>query len=790
MQSYNDFQNIILKIATELINIKNGEFNQKIDEVLHLVGSFLNVDRAYVFEYDHDKRVTNNTHEWTYQGVSKQIDELQNIPMDIIQDVWVKKHLEGKAVIIEYVSQLDNEHPLYQILVPQGIQSVTTLPMMTDQGCIGFVGFDDVRTERNWNQTEMSLLKVLTEVITNALLKETYHKKLIELKDKADHASQEKNQFLAKMSHEFRTPLHGISNAIYLLNATRLNHEQKEYLDIADFSAQSLTKMIDEILDISKIESGDVSVLKEAFDLESEMVNIILSEQSIAFEKGLTLIFDYDYDIDHHLIGDYPKLRQIILNLLNNAIKFTKQGIIKIKVQQKTSNVNDVVIHFEISDTGIGIDQPYMNKIFDKFYQIDTGDSRKYEGTGLGLSIVKEFIESMGSEIHVSSHLGKGSVFTFDLVFKKDKSYDFDETRGLQALITDHNAYTERLKVMFESMDIHVDFEVKETQKIYDIIVFNTNKSFEMIQFYKNNFTHSKSIMIATGDIEQINHKDVDIYFNQIISRKNIYFKIISMLNEKKQYEADVFHKALSGYALIVDDNRLNRIALENIIKKQGLKSKMVDSGIKAIEAAKQERFDIILMDIQMPEMDGIEASKKIRALGPQYKYLPIIALTANAFLNDYDLMKHAQIDDVLFKPIHMDALERTLRKHLSYRKQIFVPAMYKVFDQQDYEYRFDDSYEISKVVIKTFIETYKDDLIKIKDAIESGEKKQMREALHYFKGSCSYLSGTRATWLITKMMEMTDQSQKDVILSAYEVLVYEVDKLLELLKKYEETLK
>ena len=264
---------------------------------------------------------------------------------------------------------------------------------------------------------------------------------------------------------------------------------------------------------------------------------------------------------------------------------------------------------------------------------------------------------------------------------------------------------------------------------------------------------------------------------------------MVSNIQEKKQYAEDVFHKALTGYALIVDDNRLNRIALENILKKQGLKSKLVDSGAKAIEAAKNERFDIILMDIQMPEMDGIETSKHIRSLGPQYKNLPIIAITANAFLNDYDLMKHAQMNDVLFKPISIEALERILRKHLSHHKQIFVPAVHQVFDQKDYEYRFDESYDIAKTVIESFIEIYQGDLLSIEEAIKSNRPNIIKEKLHYFKGSCSYLSGKRTTWLLTTMMKLNEQNQKEALQNAYEVLVYEVDKLVEQLKKYLESL-
>lgn len=788
MKQHQNFQDVILKIATELININIDEFDQKINEALALAGTFLDVDRVYVFEYDFDLKVTNNTFEWVHEGVSKQIDHLQNVSMELLKDVWVKPHLEGKPVIYDKISSLDKKHALYELLVSQDIKSITTVPLMSNQRCFGFVGFDDVRQERSWNQIEMDLLKVLSEVITNAMLKQQQQQSLVDLKLKADEASSEKNQFLAKISHEFRTPLHGITNALYLLESTNLNKEQKEYFEIAQFSTKSLISMINEILDISRIESGDIEIFEDIFDLENELVNIILSEQNYAIEKGLTLELDYDYNIRHHLIGDYPKLRQVILNLLSNAIKYTNNGVIKISVKL-IKEINDAIkLKFEILDTGIGMKHEYLDKIFDKFYQIDSGDSRKYEGTGLGLSIVKQLLEKLDSKITVSSKPKEGSSFTFELTFNKQSAYSFDLAKGFHVLITDQNSETKRLKDMLESMGMQVDEEISENKRIYDMIVFNEEKSFELLHFFKDNFTHLKSIMVAMGDIEHIHHKDVDIYFNQMISRKNIYHKMVSNIQEKKQYSEDVFHQALSGYALIVDDNRLNRIALENILKKQGLKSKLVDSGAKAVEAAKNERFDIILMDIQMPEMDGMEASKLIRTLGPQYKHLPIIAVTANAFLNDYDLMKHAQMNDVLFKPIHIEALERILRKHLSHHKHIFVPAVHKIFDQKDYEYRFDESHDIAKTVIESFLEIYQDDMQSIKEAIKANHPKTIKERLHYFKGSCSYLSGKRTTWLLTTMMEMNEQNQKEALQNAYEVLVYEVDKLVDQLKKYLES--
>ena len=789
MDNHDRFQDIVLSIANELININIEEFHQKIENALAMVGDFLDVDRVYVFDYNDEHKVMNNTFEWCNKGVSKEINNLKDINMDLYEENLVKYHRQGKPVIYDDVNALKKGHLIYDALEPQGVKSMTTLPLMNEQKCLGFVGFDDVRSKRSWNNREMNLLKVLSEVITNAILKQEQQKILIELKQKADEASLEKNQFLAKISHEFRTPLHGISNALYLLESTELSTEQKEYHDIASYSTKALMSMINDLLDISKIESGQLDIFEDIFDLENELTNMILTILPRAQEKGLDVDFDFDYSIKHNYIADYSKIRQIILNLLGNAIKYTHQGYIKMIVKCTDRSDSYDTIRFTIEDTGIGIHDDHMDKIFDKFYQIDSGDSRKYEGTGLGLSIVKQLIEKLESSIELESTLNKGSKFSFNLSLKKQGDMDFKELYGFKVLLTDQDSIMKHMESMFLSMNMYVSyFEENELQK-YDLIVFNHEKSLELIDFYKNNYAKSSTLFVKVGSYDRIQHMQIQLYFQKIISRRTIYQKIVGQLFEKKQERFDKYNEALSGYALVVDDNRLNRIALENILKKQGIHSKLVDSGLKAIEAAKNERFDIILMDIQMPEMDGIEASKSIRNLGPQYGYIPIIGVTANAFLNDYDLMKEAQMNDVLFKPIHIEALERILRKHLSIQKQIFVPASFLVFDQKDYMYRFDDSHDIAKSVIEAFLIEYKKDMHAIREAIESENRAEIKEKLHYFKGSCSYLSGKRSTWLLTNMMEMNEKKDQASLEKAYEVLSYEVIKLVDVLKVFLEKL-
>lgn len=777
------FQNIILKIATELININMNQFDEVIQDTLSLVGEFLDVDRVYVFEYDHDKQVAINTYEWCNKGVEPQIDNLKESSTKDLMESLVMPHLAGENVIIENISALGKTDPLYIQLMPQGIKSFTTTPLMDGKNCLGFVGYDDVRTERKWNDRETGLLKVLAGMITNALLTHKNQKILVELKEQANQASLEKTHFLSKISHEFRTPLNGVKNALYLLNSTRITSEQKEYVDIATYSVESLISMIGDILDISKIESGQIEIYNDIFDLENELVNILLTEQNIAQEKGLDMLFDFDYTINHLFISDLKKIRQIILNIVNNAIKYTNQGSITLSVKKVKETHSYQIIEFIIKDTGIGIDKAYHEKIFEKFFQIESGDSRSYEGTGLGLSIVKELVDQLDGKITLKSDINQGTSFTLCLKLNIKETYDFTKTKKLKALIIDNDVKSKKISEILKSMQVKVD-TLKTLDKLYDLIIFSEEKSYELIEYYKNNFGKKETIIGALYNEDSQKDK-IDIVFNDITSRNQIYQKISASMYGDKQEIKDVYVSELSGYALVVDDNRLNRIVLENILRKEGIKSKLVDSGLKAIEAVQKERFDIVLMDIQMPKMDGMETSNRIRDLGPQYKYLPIIAVTANAFLNDYDLMKKAQMNDVLFKPINVEQLERLLRNYISHQKYIFIPQQYIVFDVKEYEKRFEGSMDIARGVIKSFIETYKADMKKIEKSIHRHHAKEIEQTLHYFKGSCAYLSGKRSTWLLTSMMDINAKDDLDHLKKAFEVLTFEVGKLIEELKIY-----
>ena len=602
---------------------------------------------------------------------------------------------------------------------------------------------------------------------------------------KADEASRAKGQFLANMSHEIRTPLSGIYNTFYLLSTTDLSLEQNEYLNVGQASIDSLASIVDDVLDISRIEAGKMEVYEDLFNIEEEFIRIIRTQKSFADDKGLSVSFHFDYRINFDILGDYRKLRQILLNLLNNAIKYTNKGGIDIDVSMVSED--PLQIEFSVKDTGIGIEESQIKHLSEAFYQVDSSISRKYQGTGLGLSISNQLIDLLHGKLTIESEVNKGSTFKVVLPFTKNRLYEYPATQNMKSLYVIDNIHQSSIENMLSSMGlITYTFETVADKKM-DAIIFETPiKNSEMIQRLKDEYGSESTITISSATPENKRFKKIDCFFDLPVSRQTLYQKILNKLNsERKAQNTNEYKTILSGYALVVDDNRLNRIALESILVKQGIKSTSVDSGKKAIDLVKKEDFNIILMDIQMPEMDGIETTRRIRALGKKYQSIPIVAVTANAFFNDYDMMKTTQINDVIFKPIKIEHLNQVLRKYIHTGTSIQIPDELFSFDEKDFRQRFEGSSDIALEVIESFSSEYRGDLQKLKSAIQLKDGEEIIKAAHYFKGSCSYLSGKRAVWMLNYIMDIAKNRQLDLMELCYDMLESEVIELMKAINNF-----
>ncbi|MBU3927557.1 MAG: PAS domain S-box protein, partial [Bacteroidetes bacterium] len=414
LRNLSEMQSIILRIATEYINMPQELLHKSINNSLKELGEFVRVDRAYVFEYDWIKNVCNNTYEWCDEGINPEIDNLQNVPNEAI-DYWVEAHKNGKEMSIEDVMQLPPDDGVRQILEPQGVKSVLALPMMKLDRCIGFIGFDSVRKIHKFSEQEKTLLKIFSEMLVNIGNRKELEKNLVQAKEKAEESDRLKSAFLSNMSHEIRTPMNGILGFTELLLEPDLGSEEKEdFIKIVHQSGQRMLSTVNDIVEISKIEAGLVNVSVKETDINKRLKELFRFFQPEAEKRGLKLMLEMLLPTEKkNLSTDQNKLDSILTNLIKNAIKYTNEGSIEFgckTVQMDHGQmVHEPSVLFYIKDTGIGIPTHRQEAIFDRFIQADITDTRAFQGSGLGLAISKSYVEMLGGSIWVESREGLGS---------------------------------------------------------------------------------------------------------------------------------------------------------------------------------------------------------------------------------------------------------------------------------------------------------------------------------------------------------------------------------------------
>jgi len=671
---------------------------------------------------------------------------------------------------------LSTAQEVFKRLLNQKETTSSYLPLHVQDQMIGFIYIEAY-------PKDSELLQHLFKLVSYRLTEYKLSLDFNEMKKQNQALVQTKQHFLSNMSHEIKTPLSGIYSSLYLLGSTDLSLEQKEFHQLGSQSLDKLSSIIDDMLELSHIDSGKLNIYKDTFNLEEEMIRLYRILKRDADQKNIKFDFIYNYQKAFECIGDFRKIRQIIHNLVDNSIKFTNQGSIVFSIDFEETLENTLIV-CSIKDTGIGISSEHLTELFDLFYQIDQEDTKTYDGVGIGLTIASKLVNALSGTIEIKSELGKGSEFIVKIPVEKGNYYDFSMTSLAKVLLINSHK-TSYVSQFFESMEMKVYSEINLPEEKVDYIVFEKPEiSKQKLNQLTKKYAHPHTMTILLDYDGSLKDIDFNFIFDMPISRDNIY-KRLTIKKDQLQQE-DIYQNLIQAYVLIVDDNRLNRVALSNTLSKLGMDSKQADSGKQAIEFVKKENFDCILMDIQMPEMDGIEAIRRIRSLGKAYESIPIIAVTANAFLKDYDVMKTAKITDVIFKPIHVDHLKQVLRKYLKPKSNLKIPADLFVFDQTDFRSRFEESYEIGNEVIKTFLLEYPKDMKRIEDAIYEKHMKNIEHEAHYFKGSCSYLSAKRLVWLLSLFVESAKKNDLKSILLAHQMLMNEMDIFIEVIKEYQ----
>ena len=550
---------------------------------------------------------------------------------------------------------------------------------------------------------------------TNHDVTEQHH--LHELKqqalDMAEDSLRLKSEFLASMSHEIRTPMNGVLGMLNLMYQTKLDKQQIHYLNLASSSAKSLLTLINDILDFSKIEAGKLELESLDFDARSQLGEVAESLAVKAQDKGLELVLDVNY-IGHETVkGDPTRLRQIVSNLVSNAIKFTEKGEIVIRAHTEQIADDDVYLHCSVSDSGIGIPEDKVIALFDSFTQVDASTTRKYGGTGLGLAIVKQLCELMDGNISVTSEEGKGSTFEFCIKLKRGHPIHVAlpsiEIAGRKILIVDDNETNlEVLKGQLEQWGADISeaqsgiealmLVNKKPEQYFDVAILDMQMpamdGATLGQRLKaeRNSQHTKLIMMTsmgtTGDAEYFAKLGFSAYFPKPATTSDLFDALNVVLEGGEALDVAqplVTHESIqalqrpqeqqidaSTKVLIVEDNRINQAVVTGVLASWGCQAEVAENGLQAIDmlAKPSKHYDVVLMDCQMPEMDGYQASRYIRS-GENSNIkqdIPIIAMTANAMKGDREKCIASGMDDYLPKPLDADLLLEKLLHYLPSR--------------------------------------------------------------------------------------------------------------------------